>query len=308
MTTAINWTDLRKKVVGENDPSLLPPKIEIPALPATVSQVCQKAKDPDCSVGDIGQLIEKDTALTCDLLKYANSSAFGLRTKVATASRAVGLLGIKKTRMFVITVAMERQMRSVKSPLIITKLFCTSALERGLFAREVAELAKLDADLAFSAAMMQDFILPTLSVQLVNKYIAFTEKLKTGDQNLATIEREAMGWDHAECAARVMLNWGFPDDLITCVRLHHEFPVLWTDSVFKNSAAMPVAMSSLLPDLMTPQFSEASRLLKVEEEWPQFDLLKIAENVETNLKELCPDLSGYTTLHARMQSCAVPAH
>src|ERR1700734_3568391 len=209
----IDWKHLRAQVMGKTDKPPLPPRLEVPKLPQTVSAVCERAQRPDCTAADLCEVLEQDPAITVDLLKHVNSAASGLRTKAATVRQAVALLGVKNTRLFVTTTVLEQQMRNTKSPLILAHLFCLSAMERALFAREIAKATNRDTDLAFGAALIQDFILPSLTRQHVAEYAAFMQKLSQGDEELPVLEASTFGCNHADVAAYLMLNWGFPDDL-----------------------------------------------------------------------------------------------
>lgn len=303
----MDWTELRRFLLGEHDPKLLPPKVEIPVLPTTVTEVCKKTTEPDCTSAALATIIERDSALTCEILRYVNSSAIGLRHKASTVQKAIGMLGIQKSRLFLITAALERAMRASQSPLILTKLFCTGALERALFAREVAKLLKVDPDLAFASAMLQDFMLPKLTVELIKEYTLFTDQLLTGQVSLAKLERERFSWDHAECTGRVMLAWGFPDDLICCVRLHEEFETVWNDGRLRTTPIGAVVLSAQLPDILSPNEVGMQRLRDIEATWPAFKLQELANIVAEQLTSLASDLGGYQTLAARLEQQLVTA-
>ena len=128
----IDWKHLRAQVMGKGEKPPLPPRLEIPKMPHTVSAVCERAQKPDCTAADLCEVLEQDPSITVDLLKHVNSAATGLRTKAATVRQAVALLGVKNTRLFVTTTVLEQHMRNTKSPLILGHLFCLSAMERAL--------------------------------------------------------------------------------------------------------------------------------------------------------------------------------
>ena len=84
----IDWKHLRVQLMGKADKPPLPPKLEIPKLPQTVSAICQRANLPDCTAADLCEVLERDSSITVDLLKHVNSAATGLRTKAATVRQA----------------------------------------------------------------------------------------------------------------------------------------------------------------------------------------------------------------------------
>jgi HD-like signal output (HDOD) protein len=310
MTTAgnlIDWKHLRVQLMGKSEKPPIPPRLEVPKLPQTVSAVCQRANLPECTAADLCEVLERDAAITVDLLKHVNSAATGLRNKAATVRQAIALLGIKKTRLFVITTVLEQHMRNTKSPLILSKLFCLSAMERALLAREIAKGTNRDTDLAFAAALIQDFILPSLTRQHVNEYASFMQQLATGSGELPAMEVSKFGCNHADCAAFLMLNWGFPDDLICCVLLHHRAAQVWSLESLRQTALPALAVTSWLPCVLSPSTDNLSKFCQFVTDNFRLDVTALAESADEQLRTLMPNLAGYTTLKQHLANLSVGA-
>jgi serine/threonine-protein kinase len=301
----IDWKNLRVQLMGKAEKPPLPPKLEIPKLPQTVSAVCQRANLPDCTAADLCEVLERDSAITVDLLRHVNSAATGLRTKAATVRQAVALLGIKKTRLFVITTVLEQHMRNTKSPLILAQLFCLSAMERALIAREIAKATKRDTDLAFAATLISDFILPSLSRQNVAEYASFMQQLSVGEGELPALESTRFGCSHADCAAYLMLNWGFPDDLICSALLHHRAMQIWTMEPLRETALPAIAVTSWLPTVLAPTTAHLPRFCSYVTDNLQLDVTPLAQSADEQLRGLIPNLGSYVTLHQHLANSAV---
>lgn len=296
----IDWKRLRVQLMGKTDKPTLPPRLEIPKLPQTVSAVCQRANRPDCTAADLCEVLERDTAITVDLLKHVNSAATGLRTKAASVRQAVALLGINKTRLFVITTVLEQHMRATKSPLILGQLFCLSAMERALIAREISKATKRDTDLAFAGALIQDFILPSLTRQNVAEYASFMQQLSVGDGELPALESARFGCNHAECAAYLMLNWGFPDDLICCALLHHRAVQIWAMEPLRDTALPALAATSWLPSVLAPSTAHLPRFCRYVTDNFNLDVMALAHSADQQLRGLMPNFGTYVTLHEHL--------
>jgi serine/threonine-protein kinase len=303
----VDWKHLRTQLMGKADKPVLPPKMEIPKLPQTVSAICQKANSPNCTLEDLSAVLEKDAAITVDLLKHVNSAATGLRVRAATVRQAVALLGIKKTRLFVITTVLEQHMRSTKSPLVLSHLFCLSAMERALIARELAKATERDTDLSFAAALIQDFILPSLTKQHVVEYSSFVKQLSSGTDELTALETQKFGCNHADCAAYLMSHWGFPDDLICCALLHHRPDQVWALSLLRSTALPAVAATSWLPCVLSPSTEKLTQMSRYVTDNFQMDLAPIARSVDEQLRAMIPNLRGYVTLREHLEQLAPSA-
>ena len=300
-----DWTNLRKKLIGEGKQSPLPPEIKLPMLPKAVMEFSRKAEDPNSTPKELSKIIETDAGISCELLRMVNSSAFGLRRKVSSIQQTITLLGIRSTKLFLVTTGLKQAMASSDSKLINLPNFWSTNLERALMAREIACLMKVDADVAFSAAMLGDFLLPILYKELYDLYLKFTINQDSDPCLLNEFERRYFSWDHCAAAANVMLDWSFPDDLICTVYLHHEGLKLLTDDELGKTAAAAVAVASLIPDPLRQNPQGLSQLLTLNDAWPEFKLFELAEKIDEELREESTTTGNYLSLKNRLEKHAV---
>ncbi|QDT44566.1 HDOD domain protein [Gimesia alba] len=301
----MDWTKLRKELIGEGKQSPLPSTIKLPMLPKAVMEFSRKAEDPKSTPKELSKIIETDAGISCELLRMVNSSAFGLRRKVSSIQQTITLLGIRSTKLFLVTTGLKQAMSSNDSKLINLPNFWSTNLERALTAREVARLMKVDPDVAFSAAMLQDFLLPVLSKELFDLYLQFTINQDNDPCLLKDYERRHFSWDHCAASANVMLDWSFPDDLICSVYLHHEGLRLLTDEKLGKTPAAAVAVASLIPDPLRQDPNGLNQLLALNEAWNEFNLFEIAEKIDTELREESTAASNYLSLKNRLEKHAV---
>jgi serine/threonine-protein kinase len=305
--TAVNWTELRRSLLGDHDPSVLPPAIPLPMLPHAVLEFSRKAEDPDAGPAELGRIIETDSGLTCDLLKYVNSARFGLRSKVSSAQQAITKLGIRGSKLFLLTAGVQHAMKACKSKLINFQSFWLTNLERALFAREVARLLKADTDLAFSGSMLHDFLLPVLSNENYAVYFEFTQIAEEQRPRLVDFERRKLGWDHPVATAEVLLSWSFPDDLICCVLLHHGGLELLRDEALGRTAAAAVAVAALIPDPLHQSGPGLEKLAQLDAVWPDFHLGVLAEAVARQMDEMTPLARQHFSLQRRLERLLSPS-
>ena len=75
----------------------------LPSLPALYGEVMNEICTPEGSISKVGQIIEKDVAMTAKMLQIVNSAFFGLKRHVSSASQATTLLGVDIIRSLVLT-------------------------------------------------------------------------------------------------------------------------------------------------------------------------------------------------------------
>ena len=274
-----DWSRIRASILGETSPKYLLPDVRLPVLPRAVSEFSEKAEDPDCSIRELAAVVETDSGLTCQVLKNVNASANGLKHRVSTVQHAITSLGIKRTKLFLITAALQTALPVRQLKLINLATFWNTNLERAYLAKRFARLLKADEELAFSAALLQDFLLPVLTNQLDAQYVEFLRQQESEPCDLIHFEQQALGWNHAEAGARVMFDWKFPDELICCVLFHHHGLPMLAEPELGKSAAAAVALAGLMPDAVRQCPEGLSHLTKLSDMWSAFDLLEVAEEI-----------------------------
>lgn len=276
----IDWDGIVQETLGAFTTKLLPPTLELPALPLAATKFSQMANDESVSVEQLAKVVETDSGLTTGLLKYANSSFMGLRNKVKTAAHALAMLGRQQSKVHVLTSATQGAVRAKQSRLVNQTTFWNSSLQKALFAKEVAKLLKADEDLAFAGAMLQDYILPVISNELYEQYLNYLSDVTAHPEALAEFEQESFGWNHALAAAGLASRWNFPPDLICCILYHNHGLRILGHQELGRTAVAAVAISALLPDELRQQRGGMRQLAQLSDKWNAFDLEKLASTVD----------------------------
>jgi serine/threonine-protein kinase len=276
----IDWAAFRQEALGKFTLSALPPTMQLPALPHAVTMFVQKSEDANTSDKDLARIIETDTGLMFELLKYVNSSAVGLRQRVANVHQAIQLLGRRQCKTLIMTTGMQAAVRARKSRLINQRSFWNASLQRALFAKEVALLLKADGDTAFAGAMLQDYLLPVLTNDLFDSYLKFVEARDEQPPCLAEYERTMFGWDHSLAASALAHRWHLPDELVCCILYHHSGLGILKHAQLGPTSVAAVALSALLSDQIRQQEGGIAKLRLLEEKWTAFNLQKVAESVD----------------------------
>ena len=281
----IDWSEIYEETLGDFTLAALPPTLKLPALPHAVTLYMQKSKEPDVSPKELARIIETDTGLTVELLKYVNSTFVGLRHKAKSVQQALSLLGQRQSRSYIVTMGMQAAIQARKSRLINQISFWNASLQKALFAREVAELLKTDADVAFAGALLQDYLLPVITNDLLDDYLRFVETRADQPECLCEYEQATVSWDHALAGACLAHRWNLPDDLICCILFHHQGLRILAHPRLGRSPVAAVALSALLPDQLRQHYRGLEHLLKLQDKWAAFNLERIVETVDAKHAE-----------------------
>lgn len=282
----INWSAIVEERLDGFTAASLPPTLRLPALPHAVTQFIQKANQPDVAISELAKIIETDSGLTTELLKYVNSSFIGLRGKAKTVQHTLSLLGRKQTRMHIVTTATQSAVRARKSKLINQASFWNSSLQKALFAKQVAVLLKTDKDLAFSGALLQDYLIPVISNEFFTDYLNFIQNRSEQPVCICQFEQQTFQWDHAIAGAALANRWHLPSDLICCILFQHFGLRILGHPQLGRTAVAAVAVSALLPDELRQNQLGLEQLARLSQKWPAFDLRTIAARVDEQHDEM----------------------
>ncbi len=275
----MDWLHIRASLLGEKSDRQLIPDLRLPVLPKAVSEFTAIADDPECSIRDLAAIVETDSGLTCQLLRNVNASANGLTHRVSSVQQSISLLGINRTKLFLVTAALQTAFPIRQLKLVNLATFWNTNLERAHFAKMLAGLLKTDQELAFGAALLQDFLLPVLTTEHDQHYVEFVRQQESEPCDLIHFEQQVFGWDHAEVGARVMFDWKFPDELICCVLLHHQALKLLAHKELGQSPAAAVTLAGLMPDALRQSPVGLLQLMQLNDTWSTFDLMTMSEEV-----------------------------
>ena len=95
---------MKKKLIKEIN--------SLPPLPNSVIELDEFRKLDSVNTDKLVEIIKKDPVIVANILKVANSSIFGFRSKVETLSRAINLLGIRFTISIAIGAAISETIKS----------------------------------------------------------------------------------------------------------------------------------------------------------------------------------------------------
>ncbi|MDP6469153.1 MAG: HDOD domain-containing protein, partial [Pirellulaceae bacterium] len=177
-------------------------------LPAVAMQVVELTNRPTIDVVALKECIQNDPALTTKILRVANSSLFGLPSKVRDLNQALTLIGSTRLKLMVLGFSLPDELLS-NLDLDVLKNYWRHALVKAVAAREISEMVwKMPGDEAFIAGLLQDVGMLALIQDLGRPYVAFLDRVWSGGGDLAALESSTLGFDHVILSARLLEAWG----------------------------------------------------------------------------------------------------
>ena len=197
----------------------------IPSPPTVVLHVLDKASKPDCTIGDLCQLIQMDPGMSGRVLRIVNSAMFGLSRPVTSIQRALAVVGLNSTRLLMLAISLpEMQQKMHKADAGVKQRYWKASVAGAIVARELAHRMRAgDPEDDMAAGLLRDLgelILLQLMPGEYQKVLDHPdEALVKGKINL---EEEHCGLNHAEVSAFILDRWRLPPEITEAIRHHHQ--------------------------------------------------------------------------------------
>lgn len=195
----------------------------LPAMPAVAVRLLEAAQDPNADLSTVASWIEKDPAMTANLLRLCNSPFYGVRREVTSVRQAANLLGMKTVVKIALTILSSRYLSSEQAGygLAAGELWrssIVSALAAELIAHEVQYP---NPSAAYTAGLLEDLGKIVMAEYVQGALPAIWALVEGEGIGFEEAERRTVGMDHPEVGAVLLERWGFPAALVEAVRTHH---------------------------------------------------------------------------------------
>lgn len=194
-------------------------------MSATLSRLTQVLHDNNTKMSEVARLIELDSGLTANVLRWANSAFFGARMPAESVQAAVVRLGMNN----IIQLSLRHSLSSVMKKSVPGYALAENELWRHNMAAALTvevlgqtQGPPLHAG-AFTAALLHDVGKVILGQHLSPAVYLQLRKLME-DEGLPCLEaeRRLLETDHAVVGAALAGYWKFPAELVAAIEKHHD--------------------------------------------------------------------------------------
>ena len=282
-------SDIHIACAGEQEQLLsaeaLVKNVQLTSFPDIYYRINKAINDTRSSASYLAEVISKDTSLSTNLLKIANSAFYGLPSKVDTITRAITLIGLNEISTLAMGVLAMRFFKGIPQKLIDMKTFWIHSIACGSIASIIARNTKgLEEERFFVAGMLHDMGRLVTAITLPRRTVQAVLESRKKLTPLFKVEKEIFGYDHAWVASLLLQKWNFPVALENMVKFHHEpagAPQPLDASIIHFANIMSIACQfghsgeifvpplmdrawnalSIYPSMLAPTISQAERMV-----------------------------------------------
>jgi HD-like signal output (HDOD) protein len=179
--------------------------------------------DPEVPISEITELILYEPVVTANLLKLANSAAFGFKKNVDSVHDAVVLLGLKRVVEIVLLNSVTKPLKSAHRGYGLEEgQLWKQSVSCALMASAIAESIQAPAKhIVFTAALLKDIGVIVLDRYMQKSMEMIRTAMEADSLSLVAAERQVLGTDHAQLGGRIAVNWNFSKALASTIQNHH---------------------------------------------------------------------------------------
>lgn len=206
---------LKDKILKEID--------HLPPLPQVVMKLRKLIADPDSDAKKIAEVIETDQAIVTKVLKIANSSYYGLSSKISSIQHALVVLGFKTLSQMVTTAGSEGTLdRKLTGYGYDTKTLWKHSLAVAVGSKIIADMrVPALGDEAYTAGLIHDVGKIILDGYIMDQKDEIESFMEREEKTFLDAENHFFVFNHADIAYEVCKNWNFPESLSMAIKNHH---------------------------------------------------------------------------------------
>ncbi len=196
----------------------------IASPPMAYLQLKNAIEDEESTFQDFTSIISNDPAMVARLLKIVNSPLYGFPSQIETIQHALTIVGVTELSELVLATAVMNQFQGIPSRLLNVDSFWEHCLTCGIASKILAGyLHESELDRMNVAGMLHDIGRLVICKKAPKQAQLIFYLCETREEMICKVEKEVMGFDHAEVGASLLKAWQLPPRLVEVVACSH-FP------------------------------------------------------------------------------------
>ncbi|HUH66416.1 MAG TPA: HDOD domain-containing protein [Syntrophales bacterium] len=197
--------------------------VQLSSLPVVYTKINEAVNNPQSSTKDICDIISDDPGLTSRLLRLVNSAFYGFPSRVETVSRALFIVGTRQIRDLALATSIMNVFQGIPEKLVSMESFWKHSVACGLAAKTLATYRRCEMNVErfFAAGIIHDVGRLVIYKKAPDTAQAMILRCQDRGELLYDVEKEMLGFNHAELGRKLMQFWNLPPSLEEVVACHH---------------------------------------------------------------------------------------
>ncbi len=196
---------------------------DLPAFPAIAFEIIRLTRDPNTTSRNLEEVIKKDPNLVSQILKFANSSLYGLSREVTSLNHAINLLGfVQVENIVMISVILSSVKKLPLHKNFDRDKFLEHSFGCGVTAKIITNILNLNfSSTEFSGGVIHDIGKVLLDLYAPECLDNILENAYKKGISFLDSEMELYGINHSQLGSKLLSIWGLPEEIVDIVANHH---------------------------------------------------------------------------------------
>ncbi len=212
------FTSQDKLFIGNAEVLLSSGRVELPMQMASAARVTHILQDPQYTVSQIEKAINFDQVLATEVLKVANSAAFGGWQEITNLRQAIVRLGYRKMRSLMLSLSLRATLVKHGSHKKTASQLWQHSLGCAVVGRAIAPIVSLQDEELFVGGLLHDIGKVGLLVSIHD-----LTRLMEGYRPPTPVVIEVLDRFHTDFGSRIADKWGLPSSTAEVISWHHDF-------------------------------------------------------------------------------------
>lgn len=196
--------------------------VRLGSPPIVYRRLVEVLEHPWSGANDLANVIRDDPGLSVRLLRLVNSAMFSFPRRISTISDAVPIVGTAQLRDLALATSVITIFDDIPEDLVDMDSFWRHSLGVGVAARLIARMRREpNVEQMFVAGLVHDVGRLILFELLPEESKACMEECRDSGVPLFEVEKDRIGFDHAQVGKTLLDLWNFPAALQEAVLFHH---------------------------------------------------------------------------------------
>ncbi len=194
----------------------------VSSLPEIFIMINEVVNDPTSSFSDISKVVNLDTALSARLLKIVNSSFYSFPSNIETVTHAISVIGTEQLHDLALATTVLSTFKGIPDTIVNMNLFWRHSLGVAIIARNLAiHCRETNPERFYLAGILHDVGRLIILENLPEESKEIISRQNEVGGIMWQIEREVLGFDHADVGAALARAWELPLSLEEIIGNHH---------------------------------------------------------------------------------------
>jgi HD-like signal output (HDOD) protein len=200
---------------------------KLPSLQSNNTALRSLVNAEESATSQIDEIIRKDPSLSTRLLRMVNTVYFGLSARINNIEEAVFFLGLRRIRELALATPVIEDLEKLQSTGISPRKWkdlWAHSVGAATLSRDILSAApiRIDDDTDYLVGLLHNVGKIVMAYTFPEELLAVAAAPLAAPEDVCALERELIGWDHAQIGAYFLERHQIAEEIVFAVRYHHD--------------------------------------------------------------------------------------